>query len=138
MGLYRVTSKVNIKSREVTRKLKDGTIKQYTFHESQLKLPREHDFKHDQEVIIIDYQEYTEMIEGYATEIENLNKLHENEKEDLERTHNILESKYLSQQKRLNQLMDQVNELENKNRELESRGLWDMFRKKIKRPALNK
>ena len=136
MGIYVARSTIKIKSRSIERKLKDGTIKEYTFYESHLKLPKSHHFKNDEEVVILNHEEYDKMIEGYATSIQELKKSHEKEKDDLKHTHDVLENKYHSQEKRLEKAFKDQNELEQRIYDLENQGIWDKLRNRIKLPAL--
>lgn len=144
---YKADGIVHVKERTVERKLKDGSIKNYDFRESSVKLSKNHEFYHEQQVIVMDtedyYMELTEtekkfhdLTENYTNNIENLKKVHENEITDLEHTHNLLTNKYRELNVRLDKSYDEIKDLEERNRELESRGFFSYLRRKIKRPAL--
>ena len=148
MAPYRLNAFITIKKREVERKLKTGELKTYFFEESYIRI-KDHEFKQNQNVVIIDSDEYSKQIhdledevrvkvDGFAKREEKLIKKYEKEKEDLIKTHNVFENQYRSQEARLKKSFDEINILEERVRELEGRGLIDYFKRRIKRPALNK
>ena len=65
-------------------------------------------------------------------------KEYENSIQDIENSKDVLRNQYRKKEVRLERALEEINDLENKVSELESRGILDLFRKKIKMPMLNR
>jgi hypothetical protein len=140
---------VKVKDRQVSRLLKSGERKTYSFVESNVLIEKDHGYIDGTEVVVLDKEKYfndlseqeqkvREIVEHSAMSLKELKKSHEKELDDLEHTHNLMTNKYHAQEKRLEKAFNEINDLEEEVRKLEARGILDIFRKKLRRPELNK